>query len=77
MDGVNLESVWWKHTPWWVEQAKELGAHHCICPVCDRDHQPGQGRYYGALIHERQLISPDTERGDEFHASEVKGDDYE
>jgi hypothetical protein len=42
-DSANNE--WWLDGPWWVEYAKQDGAHKCICPVCDREHEPDNGGY--------------------------------
>jgi len=40
---------WWDGAPWWVQYAKEGGAHKCICPVCDREHEPSYGGMYASL----------------------------
>jgi hypothetical protein len=45
----SANNEWWQDGPWWVEYAKQQGAHRCICPVCDREHEPSNGGMYAEL----------------------------
>lgn len=49
MHEAEEQGNWWQGGPWWVEYAKQDGAHRCICPVCDRQHEPGDGGMYATL----------------------------
>jgi hypothetical protein len=40
---------WWQGCPWWVQYAKQDGTHTCICPVCDRQHEPAEGGMYRTM----------------------------